>query len=248
MAIIVDFVRQYAPWVYGACALMALWYLRVVILARHERRQAVFTLEREAALNRVYGAWMGTLGLIAVMGIVYLLSTVVSEAIRPLVEESTSPGTPPIVVAAGSPTVTPTLPLPDITPTRTATTRPRPTPRPLPTAEPQITPTPAPQRPRCPDPRAVITAPGLNAQVSGMVPITGKAVHEAFSYYKLEFGAGVNPDVWSYFDGGEKPVENGVLGTLNAGALPPGVYSVRIVVVDVTGNFPPPCQTTVVVR
>lgn len=248
MAIIVDFVRQYAPWVYGACALMALWYLRVVILARRERRQAVFTLEREAALNRVYGAWMGTLGLIAVMGIVYLLSTVVSEAVRPLVEESAPSGTPPVVVAAGSPTVTPTLPLPDITPTRTATTRPRPTPRPLPTAEPQITPTPAPQRPRCPDPRAVITSPGINAQVSGTVSISGRAVHEAFSYYKLEYGAGPNPEVWSYFDGGEKPVENGVLGTLNAGALPPGVYSVRIVVVDITGNFPPPCQTTVVVR
>ncbi len=248
MAIIVDFIRQYAPWVYGACALMALWYLRVVILARRERRQAVFTLEREAALNRVYSAWIGTLGLIVVMGVVYLLSTVVSEAVRPLVEETSSPTTPSVVAAEGSPTVTPTLPQPEITPTHTATPRPRPTARPQPTAEPQATPTPAPQRPRCPDPRAVITAPGLNAQVSGMVPISGTAKHEAFWYYKLEFGVGANPDVWSYFDGGERPVENGLLGTLNAAALPPGVYSIRIVVVDATGNFPPPCQTTVIVR
>ena len=33
MAIVIDFVRRLAPWVYGACALMALWYFRVVILA-----------------------------------------------------------------------------------------------------------------------------------------------------------------------------------------------------------------------
>ena len=247
MAIIIDFIRQYAPWVYGICALVALWYLRVVILARRERRQAVYHMEREAAINRMYDTWMGTLGLIAVMGVVYLLSTVVSEAVQPLIEE-TPRAVMTSAVASGSPTVTPTLPLPEITPTRTPTTRPRPTARPQPTPEPQVTPTPAVQRPRCPDPRAVITAPGLNAQVSGMVSIFGTAVHEAFWYYKLEFGAGANPNVWSYFAGGEKPVENGLLGTFNAGALPPGVYAVRIVVVDVTGNFPPPCQTTVVVR
>mgnify|MGYP001152457994 CR=1 FL=1 len=34
MAIVIDFVRRLAPWIYGACALMALWYLRVVFLAR----------------------------------------------------------------------------------------------------------------------------------------------------------------------------------------------------------------------
>ena len=69
MAIVVDFVRRLSPWIYGACALAALWYLRVVILARHERRYAVFTLERESALNRVYGAWSAALLLILVMGL-----------------------------------------------------------------------------------------------------------------------------------------------------------------------------------
>lgn len=248
MAIIIDFIRQYAPWVYGVCALVALWYLRVVILARRERRNAVFTLERETAMNQVYGAWTVAIGLILVMGLIYLLSTVVSDAVRPLVEEDT-----PSVVAFetpvnGEPSVTPTLPLPEITPTHTATPRPRPTARPQPTLAPMDTPTPAPQRPSCPDPRAVITAPGLNAQVSGMTPIIGTASHEAFAYYKLEYGAGVNPNVWSYFDGGEQPVQNGRLGALNAGALAPGPYSIRVVVVDASGNFPPPCQTTVVIR
>ena len=39
-------------------------------------------------------------------------------------------------------------------------------------------------------PAPVITAPSLDAVVSGMVPIVGTAVHEAFTFYKLEYGAG----------------------------------------------------------
>jgi len=248
MAIVVDFIRRLSPWVYGACALVALWYLRVVILARRERHYAVFRLEREAALNRVYGAWTAAISLILVMGGVYLLSTVVSDAVQPLVQDDRSTPTSTETVLIGAPTITPTLPVPDTTPTATATKRPKPTARPQPTPAPQETSTPTPARPRCADPRAVITSPGINAQVSGMVPIIGTATHEKFQFYKLEYGAGANPSVWSYFDGGDRPVTGGQLGTLNASALPPGTYSIRIVVVDVSGNFPAPCQTTVVIR
>jgi hypothetical protein len=145
--------------------------------------------------------------------------------------------------------MTPTLPLPETTPTSTPTPKPRATRRPPPTPIAQPSPTlQAVRAPRCPDPRAVITAPGMGASVSGMVAIEGTAVHESFRFYKLEYGAGDNPGTWSYFDGGELPVENGRLGTLNAGALPPGTYAIHIVVVDSTGNFPPPCQTTIVIR
>jgi hypothetical protein len=248
MAIVIDFIRRLAPWVYGACALMALWYLRVVILARRERRYAVFRLERETAMNRVYSAWLAAILIILVMGVTYLFSTTISDAVRPLVSEDQPTPTPTGAALVAAADVTPTLPLPETTPTSTATRRPRPTARPQPTSLPQNTPTPGPVRPRCPDPRAVITSPGINAQVSGMVPIIGTAVHENFQFYKLELGVGADPGVWSYFDGGDRPVQGAQLGTLNAGALAPGTYSVRIVVVDASGNFPTPCQTTIVIR
>jgi len=248
MAIVIDFVRRLAPWIYGACALMALWYLRVVFLARRERRYAVFKLERETALNRVYNAWLAAFFIITVMGLTYVLSTKVSDAVQPLINEGQPTPTPTVGASGGTPDITPTLPLPETTPTSTATRRPRPTPRPQPTPLPQNTPTPGAVRPRCPDPRAVITSPGINAQVSGMVPIIGTAEHESFEFYKLESGVGADPSVWSYFDGGDRPVQGAQLGTLNAGALAPGTYSVRIVVVDASGNFPPPCQTTIVIR
>ncbi|MGC8780334.1 MAG: hypothetical protein ACP5UQ_05650 [Anaerolineae bacterium] len=245
MIIVINLIRENAPWIYGACALVALWYLRAAILARRERRYAVFALERETALNRTYRAWTAAIALGIVMGLVYLISTVVSEAVEPLAQDIYTP-TPIVVTPLRA---TPTLPLPEITPTETPTPRPRPTLRLQPTPGPAATNTPAVQSPRCGDPRAVITAPGINATVSGMVPIFGTAVHDRFQYYKLEYGAGANPSVWSYFDGGEQPVQNGRLGTLNAGALAPGVYAIRVVVVDRTGNFvDPPCQTVVIVR
>ncbi len=257
MAIIVDFIREYAAWVYGVCALIALWYLRVVLLARRERRYAVFTLEREAALNRVYSSWGVAFLLIMLMGVVYLLSTVVAEAVRPLVEADRGTATPTLMAASafGTPTATPTLPQTELTP-ETPTT---PTRRPPPTARPTRTPIPPPaesptaaapvvQRPQCPTGSAVITSPGVGAQVSGMVPIVGTAIHENFQFYKLEYGAGANPGVWSYSDGRDQPVQGGQLGVLNASALPPGTYSVRVVVVDTSGNFPPPCQTTIEIR
>lgn len=249
MAIIVDIIRQYAPWIYGVCALVALWELRVVLLARRERRYAVFNLERETALNRVYNAWAIAVMLALTMGLVHLFSTVVSEAVRPMIEQDQFTPTSGVSAEKGTPTATPTLPLAETTPTPTATRQVRPTPRPLPTQAPQVTPTPAPQRPICRDPRAVITAPGINAQVNLPVAIMGSAFHENFSFYKLEYGPGPNPadSQWSFFAEGSQPVNDGRLGVLSA-SLPPGTYSIRVVVVDTSGNYPPPCQTTIVIR
>jgi LysM repeat protein len=100
----------------------------------------------------------------------------------------------------------------------------------------------------CPDQRAVIASPGNGAHVSGMVTITGNAVHDNFKFYKLEYGAGSNPSTWSWFFGGEWPIWHGTLGALNTDALPSGTYTIRVTVVDKTSNYPPPCQVTIQVR
>src|SRR5512134_3392860 len=132
MAIVVDLIKSYSPWVYGVCALVALWYLRAALMARKERRNAVFALERETALNRTYGVWAIAAALLLIMGGVYFVSTVVSDAVQPLVGERDLPGTPQVIVVAGEPSVTPTLPVSELT-TPTPTPRPRPTVRPEPT-------------------------------------------------------------------------------------------------------------------
>lgn len=118
----------------------------------------------------------------------------------------------------------------------------------MPTATPEVatSPTAVVRPPSCPDPNVRITFPGVNQTVSGNTPIRGTAMHGSFHYYKVEIGAGNDPQNWSVV--GQlhyNVVNNGVLETLNGGGYTPGRYTLRLVVVDQTGNYPPPCQVTI---
>ncbi len=98
----------------------------------------------------------------------------------------------------------------------------------------------------CPDPRSVITSPGVNQAVSGVIGVTGSATHETFQYYKLEYAPGANAGGgFVYFDGSDRQVSGGQLGSLNTTLLPNGFYTIQLIVVDGTGNFPPPCLVTI---
>ena len=125
-------------------------------------------------------------------------------------------------------------------------------PSPIPTSSAPVR-SPTSRPPNCQDRRVVITSPGINAIVTGKVPIIGTATHRTFAYYKLELGAGSQPEEWSYLDLPDlqrHPVENGLLGTLDLSApkLPPGTYSIKLTVVDARGDYPPPCQTVILVQ
>lgn len=136
----------------------------------------------------------------------------------------------------------------------TATPEP-PTPEPpTPEAPPTETPTPEPPPPPvaaapCADGRAVIAGPGAGQVVNGVVGVTGTAQHESFQYYKLEYA----PGAWAaggyvYFDGSNSQVIGGLLGNLDSSVLPNGDYTIRLTVVDQTGNFPPPCDVAIAVQ
>lgn len=121
-------------------------------------------------------------------------------------------------------------------------------PKPAPTATP--TPTPTPQIAIC-HPKGNITYPTVNAVLDGWGTtfVKGTAAVDNFWYYKLEFGPGDLPAEWSLIkELHYQPVVNGILGDWNTGALPEGVYTLRLVVVDNTGNFPQPCQVRVIVQ
>lgn len=161
---------------------------------------------------------------------------------------------------APAPTNTPEPPTPEPTatetlppPTETFTPEP-PTPEP-PTPTPEIptdTPTPEPVAviaPACADPGSVIFSPGINQVVSGVIGISGTADMGAFQYYKLEFAPGANAGGgFVYFDGRNNPVSGGQLGALDTSALPSGEYTLRLTVVDQTGNYLPPCDVSIIVQ
>jgi len=149
-------------------------------------------------------------------------------------------------------TLTPTPPPATMTPTATAT-EPLPT-RPVrPTATPEagVAPTAAVSVPACPNPNARITSPGVNQVVQGNVPVRGTANIANFQYYKVEVGPGSNPkdNEWTVVGTlHESPVSGGVLETFNGSTYPAGTYSLRLVVVDQTGNYPEPCRVTITVQ
>lgn len=176
-----------------------------------------------------------------------------ADANAPVIVLPTPTDTPLVL----EPTPTPEIPTPEPpTPEPPTPEPPPPTPEPPtpipepPTPEPEP-PTPAPPAvvaPSCADARAVISSPGVGQVLSGVVGVTGSASHEAFQYFKLEYAQGANAGGgFVYFDGANVTVSGGLLGNLNTGALPNGDYTIRLTVVDQSGNFPPPCDVSVVI-
>ncbi len=96
-----------------------------------------------------------------------------------------------------------------------------------------------------------ITSPQHGSTVSGKVTVRGTANVDNFWYYKFEYRKDDGQENWITYDGLKvTPVVNGVLGEwdLNALQLPDGRYWFRVVIVDQTGNYPPPCEMRLYVR
>lgn len=85
-----------------------------------------------------------------------------------------------------------------------------------------------------------ITSPLDRASVRGLVPIEGSATHPQFQKYELQFGPEPNPgDQWTPLAGSpfSVPVVQGRLALWDTTIIPDGVYSLRLRVVRVDGNY-----------
>ena len=197
MAVLVRIISNNATWIYLACLLAALYLLRSALLARRERQQAAFQLERETALNRTHSTLRWAILLMVVMGLTYFVANTLAVAVEPIIAEADPTPTPVFLLDTPTPTPEATLP-PTETPTITPTPRPRATPRPVETPTPALPPTPAAPAvvaPSCPDSRAVIIEPGMGQRVNGPVGLIGTAQSENFEYFKIEFKAAGAPGV-----------------------------------------------------
>jgi len=245
-------LADYQWWIYGVLGILLLFYLRRALLARRESARSIFKLEQETCHSRYRRSAQISILIVLAMGAVFVASRMtMSPAVVHGPTEEPSP-----TVTAGplvAPTLTPTPPPATITPTPTAT-RVRPTVAAAPaTATPQVaaTPTPAVRPPACPNPNARITSPGANQTLTGPIGVHGVANIEDFQYYKIEIGPCNNPRDHEWTVVGQlhyTPASGGLLETLNTGAYPPGVYTIRLVVVDRTGNYPEPCGVTVSIQ
>lgn len=87
-------------------------------------------------------------------------------------------------------------------------------------------------------PVAIVSPPFLS-RVRGLVDVRGNATDDNFAYYRLDYGAGTQPDVWLQI--GEQSTEPGrdlLLGTWDTSILSNGaVYTLRLTMVR-TDNTP----------
>ena len=85
-----------------------------------------------------------------------------------------------------------------------------------------------------------IREPKSGDKVSGIIPVRGTADFDPqqIQFYKLEIGRGSSPQEWvTIGETHNTPVVNGELETLVAAAFEPGVYSLRLIVVQMDGNY-----------
>ena len=249
---LLNFISNVKLFLYLGCVLVFLGAVRYWWIARRERKRTIYGLEKEIAGERSLRALTFAALAMGVAFLIYLADTNV-----PLAPASPQRSPTPNVAVFITPTATvpppsPSPAAPTPTPLRgggvvvPAPTTPR---GPAPTSAPPPPPPPTALSvpPACPDPSVRITSPGIDAHLSGVVSVFGTAAIPNFQYYKVEYAAGDPPQSWHVLgDVRRREISGGVLETFNAGAFPPGVYYLRLTVVDRTSNFPPPCAVRVV--
>ena len=77
-----------------------------------------------------------------------------------------------------------------------------------------------------------ITSPARAEQVTGDISILGRAFSRDFVNYRLEFRYDTVTGDWQTIISSENSVPEGLLGTWNTEGLPPGLYSIRLVIND----------------
>lgn len=215
----VRYFREYENWIYFILGVIAVYGLIKFIRSWGELRQAAFGMEQDSAQGRLNQA-ATLLFLLLTMAV---LEFSVVNFIAP-----TMPGANP-------------LPSPTLDFLATPTTTPPPgVLEGLDTGEgiqPTLTPLPG---QGCTSDQVMILEPEDGASVSGVVEVRGTADIPNFGFYKYEI-ARPGETIWLSINAGEQPVQDGVLGEWVTNVLPPGDYSLRLVVADNQGKFMPAC-------
>jgi hypothetical protein len=237
LARFLSYLDTYAVWLYAAGLAAALLTLYELRQARKSRAETIFNLEQEFAVAREKRA-RNTL--ILVLAFLILL-TLLQFAVIPSQSLPTPEPTPTKLILEPPTAVQPTF-----TPTSTRVpTRPRPTALP-PTSTPTVTRVPPPP---CPRPDICITFPRDGQVLANEATILGAANIPSFQFYKIEYGLGEEPKEWhSIGDIRRTPVVDGSLAVWQIAGFPNGVYKLRLTVVDISGNFPPPHEVRVIIQ
>ncbi len=88
----------------------------------------------------------------------------------------------------------------------------------------------------------------MDETISGKVPFIGVATGPDFLYYKMQYmpESSYGTGNWGELYQGKTPVEQpGKLIEWTTSTVRPGVYWLRLIVADRSGNYPDPCEVRV---
>lgn len=236
METLVIFIARIAIILYILAAVGIFFSIRTLVQAQQARRLAIFGLEKEAARQQQRRAANTIIFLLLIAFMVYIISRV----IEPNLQVGTIEPTPtPIVFVTAQPTPTRALVLyPTITPTSELAPADAGDSTPEPGASPVN---------GCEIFGATITDPQPGQTVSGQVAVSGSANILNFLLYKFELKGAATQNQWIVVGTFTSPVVEGFLGTFDSTSLPPGSYVLRLVVTDVDGRFPTPCEVPITI-
>lgn len=210
-------LATYSPMIYIVLAIMGLYAFRWMWRTWREWRDAVYSLEREFALNR--------LGRATAFGFLVLLLFFAEFYVATFIVPS---------LPATDVMVTPTLDL-LATPVGTA-----PSNGVVPLETPQV----QTGMSGCVPDEIMLTSPEPGDVINGTVTLSGTADISNFGFYKYEI-APVGTSNWTTISAGAKPVKNDELGKWDTTALANGDYFLQLVIIDNVGQTLEPCVISV---
>ncbi|NLB71294.1 MAG: hypothetical protein GX797_04735 [Chloroflexi bacterium] len=214
MDYVIRFLAEFEVPIYLMLGIVALVYLRRILIALEDKRTAIFGLEREAAQRKVTAA----ASVLILVGLLTIGEFVVATFLAGELAQEPTFATGTIEVLS-----TPTTTLPGLVPTDAT-----PTPTRYPQAEIEGI------ESNCIDDILEIESPEHNEDISGVVEITGSVNTENFGSYRYEYSTVGEPD-WQTIAAGSGTRIDENLGNWFTSDLAPGPYMLRLVALDNDG-------------
>jgi hypothetical protein len=228
MTAVIRFLAQLEIPIYILLGVVAVVYLRRLMISLEERRMSVFGLEKDAAQAKIARATT----VLILIGLLTMAEFVVATFLAEKLSREVAFANPTVVVTrTPTPTVTPGLPVEGAT----------------------ETPTPYPQanlegiQSDCVQGVLEITEPKHMASVSGVVEIIGSVNTPAFGSYEYEFSMVGRPNWQTVAAGSDAGVDKS-LGFWYTNTLEPGNYMLRLNALDNQGNPQSSCVIIVKVE
>lgn len=220
MEYVIRFLAEFEVPIYLVLGIVALVYLRRVLVALEEKRTAIFRLEREAAQRKVVAA----VSVLVLVGLMTIGEFVVATFLAGELSQEPTFSTPTIEVLS-TPTTTLTGPAPtDATPTATR--------------YPQVDIEGI--ESNCINDVLEIKEPAHNTDVRGVVEIIGSVNTENFGSYTYEYSTVGEPN-WQTIAAGSGNRIDESLGNWYTSDLTPGPYFLRLVALDNDGREQSAC-------